>query len=118
HKLCEYYESVHPLAQLNYQVSNAHLSLIGARTLEDFTKTWSAKHKDTGFFSRLLVVAADTTRRIHRPADPDGAKLGALVQEVKGLVSSVIVSPKVFTMDQEADEAWKMFYEAFGDGPH
>jgi len=117
HKLFEDHDYDHPLAQRNYTVRNAYLSLIGSSTLEDFTKTWSAKHKDTGFFSRLLVVAADTDRRIHRPADPDGAKLASLVEEVKRLVSSATVSPKVFKMDQEADEAWKMFYDDFGDGP-
>jgi hypothetical protein len=117
HKLFEDHDYDHPLAHGNYTVRNAYLSLIGASTLEDFTKTWSAKHKDTGFFSRLLVVAADTDKRIHRPVDPDAAKLASLVREVKGLVLSVIASPKVFKMDQDADEAWKKFYDAFGDGP-
>jgi hypothetical protein len=118
HKLFEDHDYDHPLAQGNYTVRNAYLSLIGASTLEDFTKTWSAKHKDTGFFSRLLVVAADTDKRIHRPLDPDANEFDGLVHSVKGLVSSVInASPTVLKMDQEADELWKTFYNAFGDGP-
>jgi hypothetical protein len=117
HKLFEDHDYDHPLAHDNYTVRNAYLSLIGASTLDDFTKTWSTKHKDAGFFSRLLLVAGDTDRRIHRPVDPDSDKLAELVRDVKALVSSVIGGSKVFKMDSDADEVWAKFYAEFGDGP-
>src|SRR5207247_9291233 len=70
HKLFEDHDYDHPLAKnQGYEVRNAYLSLIGASTLEDFTKTWSVKHEDAGFFSRLLLVAADADKRIRRPVD-------------------------------------------------
>jgi len=116
HQLFENHDYDHQLAHSNYTVRNAYLSVIGASTLEDFTKAWSSKHKDTGFFSRLLLVAADTDKRIHRPLDPDSGKLTEIIDEVKALVSSVITQPKVFTMDPDADETWKKFYDSFGDG--
>ena len=98
---------------------NAYLSLIGASTLEDFTKTWSVKHEDAGFFSRLLLVAGDADRRIPRPVDPDQAQLDALVQEVQSLVSSVIRQPSVLKMAmtkrqlQRRTNANRMGIEAF-----
>lgn len=117
HKLFEDHDYDHPLAKTHDRVRDAYLSMISASTLEDFTTTWDVKHQDAGFFSRLLVVAADTDRRIARPVDPDSAKLAELVQDVKNLVSSVISSPRALQMNPEADAIWKAFYDTFGDGP-
>lgn len=117
HKLFEDHDYDHPLKSDSITIRNAYLSLVGASTLEDFTSTWSAKHKDTGFFSRLFIVAGDTDKRIPRPLDPDASELETLVQEVKDLVSSVITNPKVLTVDPGAEEIWAKFYENFGDGP-
>jgi hypothetical protein len=118
HKLFDGHDCDHPLAKGNYEVRNAYLSLIGASTFEDFTKAWSGKHEDAGFFSRLLLVAGDTDKRIPRPVDPDADELAALVREVKELVSSVIKGPhQVLTMDKIAEELWAKFYDSFGDGP-
>ena len=117
HKLFDDHDYDHPLAKDDYTVRNAYLSLIGASTLEDFTKTWTAKHEDAGFFSRLLLVAGDADKRISRPVDPDQAQLDILVREVQGLVSSVISDTRVLTIDADAVEVWDKFYESFGDGP-
>jgi len=117
HKLFEDHDYDHPLKRDSIKVRNAYLSMVGAATLEDFTTTWSAKHKDTGFFSRLLLVAGDADKRIARPVDPDPKKLDELVTEVKNLVSSVIAAPRVLKMDSEAETIWAKFYETFGDGP-
>jgi hypothetical protein len=117
HKLFEDHDYDHPLAKDSYTVRNAYLSLVGASTLDDFTTTWTSKHKDTGFFSRLFLVAGDTDRLIPRPLDPAPAKLTQLVKEVKDLVSSVIRTPRVLEMDPEAELIWAKFYETFGDGP-
>ncbi len=104
HKLFEDHDYDHPLAKNSFSVRNAYLSLIGASTLEDFTTTWSAKHKDTGFFSRLLLVAGDTDKRIPRPVDPKPQEIAELVTEVKALVSSVTAAPVVFKMDETAEK--------------
>jgi hypothetical protein len=118
HKLFEDHEYDHPLAKDDYMVRNSYLSLIGASTLEDFTKAWSGKHEDAGFFSRLLLVAGDTDRRIPRPVDPDASALAKVVREVKELVASVIKSPpQVLQMDENAQDLWAKFYDSFGDGP-
>ncbi len=117
HKLFEDHDYDHRLSQTKHTVKDAYLSVISASTLEDFTTTWDVKHQDAGFFSRLLIVAADTDRRIHRPVDPDPVKLAELVQEVENLVSSLIADPRVLEMDKEADVLWKAFYDAFGDSP-
>jgi hypothetical protein len=117
HKLFEDHDYDHPLAQGGYTVKNAYLSLIAASTLEDFREAWSSKHANAGFFSRLLVVAGDTDKRIARPINPDSGKLDQLIQEVKALVSSVIAVRKVLSMDSEAELIWAKFYETFGDGP-
>lgn len=117
HKLFEDHTYDHFLSQTKRIVEGAYLSVISASTLEDFKTTWDVKHQDAGFFSRLLIVVADADRRIHRPVDPDAKELTKLVREVKDLVSSVIASPKVFKMNEEADAAWKTFYDQFGDGP-
>lgn len=118
HKLFEDHDYDHPLAKSEYKVRNAYLSLIGASTLEDFTKAWSGKHEDAGFFSRLLLVTGDTDKRIPRPIEPDGKALAELVGELQGLVSSVITSgSSVLGMDKDAEGAWATFYDSFGDGP-
>jgi hypothetical protein len=117
HKLFDGHDCDHPLAKGNYEVRNAYLSLIGASTLEDFTKAWSGKHEDAGFFGRLLLVAGDADKRIPRPVDPDARVLAALVEEVKHRVSSVIKTRLVLRVDKDADELWAKFYESFGDGP-
>jgi hypothetical protein len=118
HKLFEDHDYDHPLAKVDYTVRNSYLSLIGASTLEDFTKAWSGKHEDAGFFSRLLLVEADTDRRIPRPVDPDADALAELVREVKELVSYVVNTPhQVLKMDKNAEGLWANFYNEFGDGP-
>lgn len=105
-----------PLAQGGYWVTNAYLSWIAASTLDDFRHMWNNKHANTGFFSRLLLVAGDTDKRIARPLDPDPEKLNRLIEEVKALVATVIRTPQVMGMDREAEEIWARFYENFGDG--
>ena len=117
HKLFEDHDYDHPLAQGGYTVKNAYLSLLGASTLEDFTQAWSSKHANAGFFSRLLVVAGDTDKRIPRPVDPDAGELGQLTADVKGLVTQASRAPKVLKLDLEAEAVWAKFYETFGDGP-
>jgi hypothetical protein len=106
-----------PLAQGGYSVKNAYLSLIGASTLEDFKLTWTSKHADAGFFSRLMIVAGDTDKRIPRPIEPDAAKLDSLIQDVKRLIASVVAARPVLKMDEEAEVIWAKFYETIGDGP-
>jgi Protein of unknown function (DUF3987) len=117
HQLFENHDYDHPLAQGGYTVRNAYLSLVGASTPEDFRDAWSSKHANAGFFSRLLVVAGDTDRRIARPTDPDAGKLDQLIREVKALVASVIAEPRVLKMDDDAEAIWAKFYENFGEGP-
>ena len=117
HKLFDGHACDHRLAKSSYEVRNAYLSLIAASTLEDFTKAWSGKHEDTGFFGRLLLVAGDAEKRIPRPIDPDSDKFQALVSEVKELISSVAEHPLVVTVEHDADELWAKFYDSFGDGP-
>jgi hypothetical protein len=116
HQLFENHDYDHPLAQGGYTVRNAYLSLVGASTPEDFREAWSSKHANAGFFSRLLVVAGDTDRRIARPVDPDRGKLDQLIREVKALATSVITASRVLEMDPEAEAIWAKFYENFGDG--
>jgi hypothetical protein len=118
HKLFEDHDYDHPLAKDDYNVRNAYLSLIGASTLEDFTKAWSGKHEDAGFFSRLLLVAGDADKRIPRPVDPDPVASAELLRELNDLASSVIIGPvRILTMDADAEEVWAKFYDSFGDGP-
>ena len=117
HKLFEDHEYEAPLAQGGYWVTNAYLSLIGASTLEDFQQTWSSRHANAGFFSRLFIVAGDTETRIARPIDPDAQKLSQLILGVKTLITSFVETPLVLEMDPEAEEIWAKFYETFGDGP-
>jgi hypothetical protein len=117
HKLFDGHDCDHPFAKGNYEVRNAYLSLIGASTLEDFTKAWGSKHEDAGFFSRLLLVAGDADKRIPRPVDPDAGALAELVRQVKDLLSSVIRTPQVLKMDKDGEELWDKFYDSFGDGP-
>jgi len=119
HKLFEDHDYDHPLKAKaeTITVRNAYLSMIAASTLEDFTNMWSGKHRDTGFFSRLLLVVGDTDKRIARPIDPDREQLAALVQRVKALVSSVANNPLVLKMDPDAEQLWSQFYESMGDGP-
>ena len=108
HKLFEDHDYDHPLAQGGYTVRNAYLSSIGASTLEDFQQAWTSKHANAGFFSRLLLVAGDTDKRIARPVDPDPEKLERLIQEVKALVASVIGNPRVLKMDADAEAIWEV----------
>jgi hypothetical protein len=115
HQLFENHDYDHSLAQGGYTVRNAYLSLVGASTPEDFREAWSSKHANAGFFSRLLIVAGDTDRRIARPVDPDPEKLNQLIREVKLLVTSVITAPRLLKMDPAAEAIWAMFYENFGD---
>jgi hypothetical protein len=109
----------HPLARKqNYSVRNVYLSVVGASTLEDFTKTWGTKHADAGFFSRLLLVGSDVpTKRIPHPKDPDGRVLNALVEEIRGILEAVKRDPLVLRIDPDADEIWAKFYDTFGYGP-
>ena len=118
HKLFEDHDYDHPLAtKQGYTVRNAYLSLIGASTLEDFTKAWAGKHEDVGFFSRLLLVASDTDKRISLPLDPAPQLLEVLLQRVQSLLSSVIGRAKTINVDDDAAQIWDQFYSAFGDGP-
>jgi hypothetical protein len=91
HKLFEDHDYDHPLANgRGSSVRNAFLSLIGASTLEDFTKTWSVKHEDAGFFSRLLLVGGDVgEKRISRPQNPDPEQLTRLVREVHSCIAKL-----------------------------
>jgi Protein of unknown function (DUF3987) len=118
HKLFEDHDCDHPLADGGYFVKGAYLSLIGASTLADFIKTWGTKHADAGFFSRLLIVAADVgEKRFPRPKDPDPKELASLVAEVGALFDSVRGRHLVVTLAPEAEELWAGFYDSFGSGP-
>jgi hypothetical protein len=62
HKLFEDHDYDHTLAKgKGYQVRDAYLSLLGASTLDDFVKTWTGRHADAGFFSRLFFIGASGT---------------------------------------------------------
>lgn len=118
-KLFEDHDYDHPLAKRQgYIVRNAYLSMLGASTLEDFTKAWTAKHEDAGFFNRLLTVAADSNKRIPRPVDPEAAAVKELATEVRNIIDNLRAAPKTLTLEPEAERLWGRFYdEAFGDGP-
>jgi len=119
HKLFDDHDYDRPLANgRGSSVRNAFLSLIGASTLEDFTKTWSVKHEDAGFFSRLLLVGGDVgERRISRPQNPDPEQLTSLVREIHFCISKLREAPLTLRMDLEAQELWDSFHNTFGDGP-
>jgi hypothetical protein len=91
--------------------------MMGACTIQDFTKTWTAKHQDVGFMSRLFIVGADDpTTRIPVPREPDPTALETLVEELKALFDEVRKCPVKYEWSPEAFEVWtRYYYENFGD---
>jgi hypothetical protein len=125
HKLFEDHDYDHTLAGgRGYQVRGARLSLLGASTLDDFLKTWTKRHADAGFFSRLFFVGADwMAKRIPRPVRADEAKTQTLADKTKALIAELDVAcqrnngtPVEYPLDDDAAAAWDAFYNTFGDG--
>jgi hypothetical protein len=125
HKLFEDHDYDHTLAQnKGYKVRDAHLSLLGASTLDDFWKTWKGRHADAGFFSRLFLVGAERSeKRIPRPIPADAAKRQALVDRTKDLLARLEAGYKAnngtsveYPLDAEAEAVWDRFYDSFGEG--
>ena len=123
-KLFEGHNYDHTLAgQKSYQVKSAYLSMLGASTLDDFRKTWVAKHTDAGFFSRLLIVGADYTgRRVSRPPQADKVALDTLATELRKRVEQLQKEyrqnggPVEISLDPDAAKIWDSFYCSFGEG--
>ena len=124
HKLFEDHDYDHTLAKgKGYRVRDARLSLLGASTLDDFLKTWTGRHADAGFFSRLFFVAAERAeKRISRPMRPDPIKRQALVENAKQILVDLDRefkknnAPLEYTLEADAGELWDHFYDSIGDG--
>lgn len=116
-KLFEDHQYEHPIRDKNPKIANAHLSLIGASTSEDYQKAWSGKHKDTGFFSRLFVVPAEPTAlRVPLPQAPDQQSYNALQERVGQVLTNVQAHPQALAIDDDALKLWWKFYDTIGDG--
>jgi hypothetical protein len=118
HKLFEDLDYDHTLSQgKGYRIRDAHLSLIGASTLDDFTAAWSSKQANAGFFSRLLIVGADEpVNRVALPKRPDEAAYRALVEEIRAVYAGLRQKPLAIPLEPAAEEAWYKFYASFGEG--
>lgn len=117
HRLFEGHSYENPLAAGGPMVKNAYLSLLSASTVEDFQQTWTAKHKDAGFFSRLFLVAADASeKRIAFPKNPDTQVRNALLKEVQQLIERLASEKSQYPLESEAEKRWAGYYENFGDG--
>lgn len=123
-KLFEDHDYDHPLAAVTVAIKNAYLSLLGASTLEDFQRMWDGHHEDTGFFSRLLMVCADSPdRRIAIPQKPDLERLQALQAEVKGILANLRdqwkkndSKPVELPLAEDAYKLWEKFYNTIQEG--
>jgi hypothetical protein len=116
-KLFEDHHYEQPIRDKNPRITNAHLSMVGASTLEDYQKAWSGKHKDTGFLSRIMVIPAEpSSLRIALPKQPDLESYRALQTRVKTFYNAIKVNPKEFEINSDALELWQAFYETFEDG--
>jgi hypothetical protein len=116
-KLFEDQHYEHPLRDRNTRIKNARLSLVGASTLEDYQKTWSGKHKDTGFFSRLFIVPAEPSSvRIPVPISPDPAHFEDLLRRTRQRIQELKTRPIQLEIDADAELLWNKFYAVFGDG--
>jgi len=116
-KLFEDHHYEQPIRDKNPRITSAHLSLVGASTLEDYQKAWSGKHKDTGFLSRIMVIAAEpSSLRIAIPKPPDPESYRELQMRVKDCYAAMKGNPKAFNIDPEALELWQGFYDTFRDG--
>jgi hypothetical protein len=116
-KLFEDHHYEHPLKQGNIRIGNAHLSIVGASTLEDYQKAWSGKHKDTGFFSRLFIVPAEpTAERIAVPVSADATQHANLCAKTLECIEGLKKQRVEFDLEPEAAQLWEGFYSEFGDG--
>lgn len=117
HKLFEDHDYDHVLAQSSKNVRNCYLSLLGASTVDDFVSTWTGKHKDAGFFSRLLIVGSDGSgKRISRPVKPDQASFDQLRSDVRKVIDRYRNATKTeLKLDADAQELWDEFYSSFGE---
>jgi hypothetical protein len=116
-KLFEDHHYEQPIRDKNPRITDAHLSVVGASTLEDYQKAWSGKHKDTGFLSRIMVILAEPSLlRIAIPQQPDPESYRELQSRVKVCYTAIQGNPREFEIDSEALELWEAFYETFEDG--
>jgi hypothetical protein len=116
-KLFEDHHYEQPTRDRNPRITDAHLSLIGASTLEDYQKAWSGKHKDTGFLSRIMVIPAEPSPlRIAIPQEPDPESYRELQARVKACYTAIKANQREFEINREAFELWEAFYATFEDG--
>jgi hypothetical protein len=116
-KLFEDHHYEHPIRDRNTRLKNARLTLVGASTLEDYQKTWSGKHKDTGFFSRLFIVPAEPSPvKIALPKSPDEAQYQEASTRTRLCISELRNNSVKFEIDADAEQIWEDFYATFGDG--
>jgi hypothetical protein len=116
-KLFEDHHYEQPIRDKNPRITGAHLSVVGASTLEDYQKAWSGKHKDTGFLSRIMVIPAEpSSLRIAIPQQPDPESYRELQARVKACYAAIKANPREFEIDPEALELWQAFYDTFEDG--
>jgi hypothetical protein len=120
HQLFEQHDYDHPLSSGKIPpVRDAFLSMLGASTLEDFRMTWNSKHKDAGFFSRLLLVGGDCTdKRISRPVRADQTARDALVSAVRSAIERISQrsAATALKLAPDAEESWDRFYGSMGVG--
>lgn len=90
-------------------VSNAHLSMLAASTLNTYENTWDPKFSDIGLSNRLFVVPGTATRKDIMPAViPDEKKrlFKREIEDINGFVGQYIK----FKVSKEAHDISNYWY--------
>ena len=115
HKFFEDHDYDHDLSNGDRSIKNAYLSMLGASTLEDYTRIWGSSHEDAGSFSRFLVVGCDESGKVvPRPLNPSQRLVDALVEKTAGVIQEIRRKKSEISTDASAERLWQEFYHGIG----
>ena len=100
------------------QITNAHLSLVGACTTETFTTMFSPQFRNIGFLNRLFVVAGKRTtlKPIPEPVPPEVIK--RLQDRTLAQIEKAERDKPALRFTVEAKQRWEEWYRAMPDSPY
>lgn len=97
------------------ELSNVHLSLLSACTLDTFSNLFDANFVAIGFPNRLLLVLDESKESIPVPRDVPASVEQALAQELGGILYGLRhytpANPLVMRLTDEALSIWSEFYK-------
>lgn len=91
------------------RIENAHLSIIGASTIQTHERTWDSRFTDIGFTNRLFIVPGSATQKFAFPDKIPTVKKEALAERVRHAAEST--TGRELSISKEAYAFYNEWYQ-------